>query len=242
MKVLFAMTFFLLAMSLAGQDADEIMLQVDANMSSKTRIVETKMTIKGRRASRTVISKSYSEGGDRSLTEYLAPDREKGTKMLKLENRLWIYNPSSDRTIQLSGHMLRQSVMGSDLSYEDMMEDRPLLEIYNASLVGEELIEDVKCWVVQLQAKEDDVSYAMRKTWIDQEKFVPLREQLFAKSGKLLKTTELSKVKKVDGRWFPTKMKYKDELKKGGGTDFEFISLEFDPKIPDHLLTKASLR
>jgi hypothetical protein len=41
--------------------------------------------------------------------------------MLRLENQLWIYSPSTDRNIQNSGHMLRQSVMGSDLSYEDML-------------------------------------------------------------------------------------------------------------------------
>ena len=54
--------------------------------------------------------------------------------MLKLDKRLWIYSPSTDRTIQLSGHLLRQSVMGSDLSYEDMMEERKLSEVYTAEI------------------------------------------------------------------------------------------------------------
>ena len=53
--------------------------------------------------------------------------------MLKLGNSFG-YSPSTDRTIQLSGHLLRQSVMGSDLSYEDMMEERKLSEIYTLIL------------------------------------------------------------------------------------------------------------
>ena len=88
-------------------------------MSSDTRYVKSQMVIHGPRSSRTIESESWAEGKS-AFTEYLAPAREKGTKMLKLEDKLWIFSPSTDRTIQISGHMLRQSVMGSDLSYEDI--------------------------------------------------------------------------------------------------------------------------
>ncbi|MCK5441921.1 MAG: outer membrane lipoprotein-sorting protein, partial [Maribacter sp.] len=101
--------------------AASIIKKVDENMSSDSRVTESQMIIHGRRKSRTVSSTGYSEGYEKSFTEYLSPAREKGTKMLKLDDRLWIYSPATDRVIQLSGHMLRQSVMGSDLSYEDMM-------------------------------------------------------------------------------------------------------------------------
>ncbi|MCK7490029.1 MAG: outer membrane lipoprotein-sorting protein [Anaerotruncus sp.] len=60
--------------------------------------------------------------------------------MLKLEDQLWTYTPASDRTILISGHMLRQSVMGSDLSYEDMMEDPRLASLYAATVAGEETL------------------------------------------------------------------------------------------------------
>ena len=56
--------------------------------------------------------------------------------MLKLNDKLWTYSPQTDRVIQISGHMLRQSVMGSDMSYNDMMEDRSLEEMYEAKLDG----------------------------------------------------------------------------------------------------------
>lgn len=237
--ILFFCTSFL---NIEAQDAEAILRKVDANMSSKSRVVESKMIIHGRRNSRTVVSKSYTEGDQNSMTEYLAPEREKGTKMLKLENRLWIYSPDTDRTIQLSGHMLRQSVMGSDLSYEDMMEDRELLDIYKAKVLDEVEINGRKYWVLELNARVEDVSYVKRKTWIDQERYVPHREELYAKSGQLLKTTELSDVKEIEGRWFPTKMIYKDELKKGNGTTFEFLDISFDADIPDHIFTKAVLK
>ena len=223
-------------------EALEIIEKVDANMVSKTSIVESKMVIQGRRKNRTVVSKGYAEGDNKSFTEYLAPAREKGTKMLKLKDKLWIYSPSTDRTIQLSGHMLRQSVMGSDLSYEDMMEDRELIDMYDAKVTGEETIEDRKAWVLELNAKVDDVSYAKRKMWIDQERFVPLKEDLFAKSGELLKRTKMSDFEETDGRWYPKKMNYKDMLKSGKGTDFIVLKIEFDPEIPAYIFSKASLK
>ncbi|GLR19478.1 outer membrane lipoprotein-sorting protein [Portibacter lacus] len=242
MKNILFLLFSLLVTSVFAQDATDIMQKVDANMASEARIVESKMTIHGRRNSRTVESRSYTEGNKNSMTEYLAPDRDKGTKMLKIEDRLWIYSPDTDRTVQLSGHMLRQSVMGSDLSYEDMMEDRELLDIYDAEIVGEEEIDGRNYWVIQLDAKVEDVNYVKRKTWIDQERYIPIKEEMYAKSGQLLKSTTLSNVKKIDGRWFPTKTIYKDELKNGSGTEFKIVNIKFNEKIPDYIFTKAVLK
>jgi len=223
-------------------DANNILEKVDKNMISDTKIVEADMIIYGRRNTRTVSSKGYSEGNDKSFTEYLAPEREKGTKMLKLENNLWIYSPSTDRTIQLSGHMLRQSVMGSDLSYEDMMEDRKLTEMYAAKVSAEEIIDGRKTWVLELKSIVDDVAYDSRKIWVDQERYVPLQEELFAKSGQLLKKTVLKDIKKIEGRWYPTKMNYKDMLKDGNGTDFDVKDIRFNADIPAYIFSKASLK
>lgn len=242
MKTFFALIISLFCVAPTPPDAAAILKKVDQNMSADSQIVESTMVIHGRRGSREVTSRGYSEGKLKSFTEYLAPEREKGTKMLKLEDKLWIYSPSSDRTIQLSGHMLRQSVMGSDLSYEDMMEDRKLLDMYTAKVIGEETLSGRKTWVLELNAKVEDVAYVKRKTWIDQERYVPLKEELFAKSGQLLKKTVMSNVSKIGGRWYPKSINYKDMLKNGKGTDFNINNIQFNPSIPAHIFSKASLK
>ena len=225
----------------AQPSGDEILDRIDANMSSDTRYVKSKMVIHGPRSSRTVESESWTDGTD-SFTEYLAPAREKGTKMLKLEDKLWIFSPSTDRTIQISGHMLRQSVMGSDLSYEDMMDDTKLTDKYDAVVVGSENFNETDCWIVEMTAKTEDVAYQMRKLWVDQSRYIPLKEELYAKSGKLLKKTELSNVTQHGSRWYPEKITFKDMLKKGAGTEFIVDEIIFDVEIPEHVLSKASLR
>ena len=162
--------------------------------------------------------------------------------MLKLEDELWILSPNSDRTIKISGHMLRQSLMGSDLSYEDMMDNAELLEDYDARVIGSEVIDERDCWIVELQAKTAEINYQTRKIWVDKIRYIPLKEELYAKSGKLLKKLELSEIRKIGNRWYPQKMVFKDMLKKGAGTEFIIDKIEFDTEIPEHIFTKASLR
>ncbi len=219
-----------------------ILKRVDENIGSDNKISIAEMVIHGRRGSRTVKSKSWLQGQDKSFTEYLAPAREKGTKMLKLGDQLWIYLPSTDRTIKISGHMMRQSVMGSDLSYEDMMEDQDLQKVYDAQVVAEEVILERPCWVLELTSKGGDIAYHSRKIWVDKERFVSLREDRFARSGKLLKTFEVKEISRIQNRWVPIRMVFKDVLKSGKGTEFILESIEFNAGIPEHVFTKASLR
>lgn len=243
-KIIILSAILLFAKLSFGQtlSAENILKKVDANMVSKNRIMEAKMIIHGQRNDREISSKSYSEGIEKSFTEYLSREREKGTKMLKMKNMLWIYTPATDRTIQLSGHLLRQSVMGSDLSYEDMMETRKLYEIYDAKILKQEKIDDRNTWLLELNAKVEDVTYVKSHIWIDTDKFVPLKQEFYAKSGQLLKRSTFSDIEKINGRWYPKKINYKDMLKNGKGTDFIMLKVSFDTNIPDYIFSKASLK
>ena len=234
----------LLVLSLPAQTptGEEILKRVDENQLAGNKIVISSMVIHGRRGDRTLKIKSWIQGEEKSFSEYLSPPREAGVKMLKLEDQLWTYYPSTDRTIKIAGHLLRQSVMGSDLSYEDMMEDPELVRMYEAEVVGEETYAERPCWVLQLTARTSDVAYQSRKVWVDRERYVPLREERFAKSGELLKTTEVKKVDFEQDRWIPMHLVFKDVLKKGEGTEFMIETIEFDAEIPDYIFSKAALR
>jgi negative regulator of sigma E activity len=123
-----------------------------------------------------------------------------------------------------------------------MMDDRKLTDVYSAKVAGNDVIDDRKMIVLELTAKVIDVAYYSRKVWIDAERFVPLREELFAKSGQLLKRTTLTDVKQIEGRWFPMTVIYKDMLKQGGGTEFKITAIKFNQKIPEYIFTKAALK
>ena len=244
MKGRHALALFLLPLRAAGQapDGDEILRKVDQNMFAETKIVESRMVIHGRRETRTVESRSWQRGTDESYTEFTAPAREKGTKMLKLKEMLWEYSPSTDRTIMISGHLLRQSVMGSDLSYEDMMDDPHLPNMYTATFASADTVGDRRCWVLNLAARKTDIAYDHRTVWVDRERYVLLKEDLYARSGKLLKTVLFREVMRVKNRWLAKSVLYRDVLKEGEGTEFFSDTVTLDAPIPDYLLSKASLR
>jgi len=240
--IIFFLSSFLFTQS-DQMSAIDIMKAIDKNLNADSRVITSKMVIKGRRNSRTIESKNWIVGTELAFTEYLSPPREAGTKMLKIGEKLYTYSPQTDRVIQISGHMLRQSVMGSDMSYNDMMEDRPIEQLYNATLEGSIKIDDRDHYIIALDAKVKGLSYPKRRSWVDKEYLLPTKEELYAKSGKLLKTASLHDIKKIDGRWFPSKFIYKDELKRNSrGTEWIINDIQFNKKIPDSRFSKALLR
>jgi outer membrane lipoprotein-sorting protein len=241
-KIIIPMLFLCFSVNAQTPSAKDIIERIDKNMSSESRIYTSKMVIHNKRNTRTVEAKSWSKGEKKSFSEYLSPPREQGTKMLKLEDQLWIFSPSTDRIIQISGHMLRQSVMGSDLSYEDMMEDPHLLNHYTGKVDTEEKLGERTCWVISLTAASTDVVYQTQKLWVDKDRYIPLKKELYAKSGMLLKKMELSDVIQIQGRWFPKKILFKDVLKEGEGTEFIIEDIQFNVDIPDYILSKAGLK
>ena len=240
--VLFFLSSFLFPKT-NQMNAENIIKAIDKNLNAESRIITSKMVVRGRRSSRTIKSKSWVVGTNLAFTEYLSPPREAGTKMLKLGEKLYTYSPQTDRVIQISGHMLRQSVMGSDMSYNDMMEDRPMEELYKATIEGSAKVDGRDHWIIVLDAKVKGLSYPKRRSWVDKEYLLPIKEELYAKSGKLLKTASLEGIKKIQGRWFPSKFVYKDELKRNSkGTEWIIDNIEFNKKIPDSRFSKALLR
>lgn len=223
-------------------DGNKILMSIDQNLSSENRYYSSTMIIHGRRTSITFKLKTWTAGTEKSFTEYLFPVREQGTKMLKLGDQLWIYSPDADRTIQISGHMLQQSVMGSDLSYEDLMEDSKLTNQYNAIITGEEIVDGHNCWIIELTALSPEITYYGRKLWVDQERDIPLREEMYAKSGTLLKKSQLSDIQRINDRWYPKKLIFKDMLKEGMGTELIIDEIEFNISIPEYVFLKANLK
>lgn len=226
--------------------AEDILKRIDKQMFTESAEVTATMVITNRRGRESrITSQSWTRGETTSLVEYLSPAREKGTKMLRLDDVLWMYTPQADRVIQISGHMLRQSVSGSDLSYEDMVDNGKLLEIYDAAVVGEDQFMERPCYVLRLRAKEgkDEVTYAQRKVWVDKTRYLPLKEERYAKNGTtLLKIFEIRDVMKIGDRWYPKEMFFKDVLANGQGTRYIIDDIKFDVDIPDYLFTKAALR
>ena len=230
--------FFSLFVTLAqAVTVDELLMHLDSNMTFDTRESTVRMTVtKGERV-KSYLMHSYGRGADESAMEYLEPARDKGTRMLKKNDELWMYLPSVEKTQKISGHMLRQGMMGSDMSYEDMMQASAWRKLYTGKIVGEEVQDGRKCWKVELLATSDTVSYPKRVSWIDQETYIPLRQELYALSGMLLKVWIMSDVKDFGGRKFPTRMTVEDKVQTGSKTEIVFEQMTFAVALEEEVFS-----
>ncbi|MBA7499525.1 hypothetical protein ES704_02269 [subsurface metagenome] len=231
----------LMAITAAELTAEEIINKRDDNEYFDTAQIEAEMIIVsgGRKIIKTMIALSDKKN---SLVEFTNP-QDRGTKFLKREGDLWMFFPDAEEIIKISGHMLNQGMMGSDFSYQDIMESDKLTDLYNFEVIREEEIEGRLCYVLEGIAKEGvKVSYYRRVNWIDKERFIGLKEELYTQSGRLLKETKVNEVQEIEGRWIPIDSVMENKLRKDTYTGFKIVQIDFNPEIPEGTFTLQNLR
>ncbi|MBM7555932.1 outer membrane lipoprotein-sorting protein [Halanaerobacter jeridensis] len=227
---------------IAAPSAAEIMEQVDEYQHLQSAKIESKMIItKGPRKMVKEMT-SYIKGADYGLTKFTNP-RDRGSKFLKRENNLWMFFPDAEDIVKISGHMLEQGMMGSDFSYQDLMESTKLADLYQFTIIGEEKVDGRSCYVIEgIKEEGKEASYYRRKEWVDKERFVLWREELYARSGRLLKELQTKKVEQLEGRWYPMYQIIDNKLKKNSQTVYEIKKIEFDLELPANTFSLQRLR
>ncbi|MBM4366757.1 MAG: outer membrane lipoprotein-sorting protein [Deltaproteobacteria bacterium] len=216
---------------------DEMLDHVDKNLTYDSRESSVRMTVVKSGTTKSYLMHSFGRGAEEMAMEYLEPARDKGTKMLKKNDELWMWLPSVEKTQKISGHMLRQGMMGSDMSYEDLMEQSTWRDAYTGTVVGEETLDGRKVWKVDLKAKDTTVSYPRRLIWVDQASYIPLKQELYALSGMLLKTWTMSDIRTVGDRQFAYKMVVEDKVQKNSRTEITFESVAFAVPLEEEVFS-----
>ena len=238
---LIILSLFIFSSSALAITAEEIINKRDDNEYLKQARVESTMIINnaGRELEKKMVSLIE---GDKALVRFTNP-MDRGTKFLKREDNLWMFFPDAEDVVKLSGHMLERGMMGSDFSYKDMMESEKLTELYNFELVGEVEYNGRPCYKIEAIKEEGaEVSYYKRIGWIDKERFIGLREELYAESGKLLKVAEVTEVEEIEGRWYPIRTIMENKLRENTSTTFIIDSIEFNPEISEGTFSLESLQ
>ena len=221
--------------------AEEIINMRDDNEYFDTAQMEADMIIvSGKRK----ITKTMTALTDKknSLAEF-TNSQDRGTKFLKIEGDLWMFFPDAEEIIKISGHMLNQGMMGSDFSYQDVMEADKLTDLYDFEIIKEEEFEGRPCYVLEGIAREGvKVSYYRRVSWIDKERFIGLKEELYAKSGRILKETKTNIIEEIEGRWVPTNSVMENKLRKNTYTEFTITQIKFNLEIPEETFSLQNLR
>ncbi|MDY6787575.1 MAG: outer membrane lipoprotein-sorting protein, partial [candidate division WOR-3 bacterium] len=141
------LVIMIIALPVFALTAEEIINKRDNNEYIETARIESRMIIQS--GSRTIEKEMiiYADG-ENVLMEFTNP-RDRGTKFLKRGDDLWMFFPDAEDLVKISGHMLKQGMMGSDFSYQDMMESDKLTDLYGFELMGEEELNGRMCYVLE---------------------------------------------------------------------------------------------
>jgi len=220
--------------------ADELLAKLDFNESFKSIRYSGRMEITIDGETRVKDLTAVAMGSDKALAEFTNPE-DRGTRFLKIGKDLWMYFPKEQGTVKISGHLLKEGMMGSDVSYEDALESSDYKAKYTARITGSDVIDGHKTWILELKAKVPTASYDRRVMWIDAERFVQLKEEMYAKSGKLLKTSSTLAVQRIGDRWYASTVVMESKLRKNTKTTFAMEKVELDVPLDPNQFTMAAL-
>jgi outer membrane lipoprotein-sorting protein len=242
----FAFLFVSVAALMYGQDpsASELLRRVDDNEIYATIEYEGEMIIEYRNRRFVKTMKAWARENSDSFIEFSNPE-DRGTRYLKKDGRLYVYSPDTEEVMLISGHMLKESMMGSDMSYEDTIENEKLVSRYDPVISGSGAWNlggvNRDCWVLDLAAKRRTESYPRQKLWIDKETGDCLHYELFALSGAKLKEYNLLRVEVIAGHRFPVEIEIRDLLRKNSRTTMIMRNVVLDRPIADSVFSQRNL-
>lgn len=232
----------ILANSLSAQtpSAVELLNRIDNNEIYSTIEYEGDMIIEYQNRRYVKTMRAWARGNTDSFIEFINPE-DRGTKYLKKGGRLYVYSPDTEEVMLISGHMLKESMMGSDLSYEDTIENETLSARYTPTLIGSASWGGKDCWILDLKAKKRSESYPQQKLWIDKQSGDCLHYELFALSGVKVKEYTLLKVEVIGTKRFPVESEMRDLLRKNSKTSFIMRKIKLDQPIADSVFSQRNL-
>jgi len=220
----------------ASLSVDEIVDKYEANQKFESLVTEAKIEITDRLGvSIQNVLVSKNKVGDTLIEITSGPDR--GQKVLRRDESIYLYYPDADQVIRLQGTALKDSFMGSDFSYEDLSGDDTIRGSYDIEL-KEELDSS---YVLSLTAKTRQIAYQKEELIIDKKTFVCTKAILMGTNGRALRSMESSDIKEINGYYFAMKTVMTDLLKKEGNTVFELEEVEVNPVLQPSLFTKENL-
>jgi outer membrane lipoprotein-sorting protein len=227
--------------SLAALNGDEILAKADAVFEAQSSKMDTTMTTMGvkgveKSSQMVVYVKKDVKGKNRTLIRYLSPAADKGVGFLSLgsADQIWMYLPKVEKLVRIAGSMIKQSMMNSDFSYEDLMDRSNFGDYYSAQRLEDETLDNENCYVLELKAKKGSAHYRLAKLWVREESFIPAKEEFYSGSGKLTKVATQTGLRTMDGRLIPTKITFKDLGQKDHQTVLTFDNASFNKEIPEN--------
>lgn len=173
---------------------------------------------------------------EKALYLFLQPEVDKGQGFLMSEDNAWAYDPSSRKFSHFS---LKENIGDSDANNNDVRATS-YVEDYSVVTLEEGKLGKIDTYILTLEANNNEVATPKLKIWVRKDKTLPLKQEEYSLSDRLVRTIIIPKWTTVGGKFLAKQTLVIDNLKEGEKTQMSASDIS-NAQIPDDVFTKAYL-
>jgi len=188
-----------------------------------------------------------------SITIILEPASEKGIGMLtytydasEQDNETWLYLSALGKVKRIASGRNEEnteptSVFGSEISTED--QETGKLDHYTYKILQRGNYKGRPVAVIESVPTVEGIKhtrYGKLRTWVDSERFISLKIQMFDKHGNAIKHVLAAKVEQINGIWLARSVTFKN-LVSQRLTNMNIKTINFGLNIDAKFLTQRAL-
>lgn len=192
----------------------------------------------------TMLRKDVAAGSEQRYFMYFhAPADVKGTTFLvwkypARDDDRWIFIPALKLVRRIAASDKRSSFVGSDFTYEDVSGRDVADESHK--LLRTENLGGRPCHVLESRPV-GSADYAWRLSWVDSERWIPLKEETFDARGNKNRVFSADRVEQIGGYFTVTK-RTMHNLQTSHRTVVTFDKVVYDQGLSDDSFTERALR
>lgn len=185
---------------------------------------------------------AWTEGDKLSLVRVTEPKRDAGNGTLVMDQKMWTYSPKINRIIKVPSSMMNQSWMGSDFSNKDISKSTDVIDQYDHSLLGSEMIDGHRVYTIESIPHEDAAVVWGKEVFTIRDDYIMLRQEFWDQDDILVKQMDATEIAEMDGRTVATRLRmYKLETP-DEWTEMVVSTVDFDVELAANLFTLSNLR
>ena len=190
----------------------------------------------------------------KSIAIILEPASEKGIGMLSYsyddsdrDNETWLYLSALGKVKRISvrnsddEETESASIFGTEMTTED--QETGKLDDYTYELLDQGTFRGREVVVIESTPKPHRLSkssYGKTQSWIDTERFISLKVQMFDKYNNPIKKLEVGKVEKINNVWMGRSLTFFNTVS-NRLTNMKLEAINFDMDINEDFLTQRAL-
>lgn len=247
-----AIVFLLFAGLLSAQEMTglDIMLNVYNRPTGDDMTANLTMTLENSRGDQRIreIKQFLKDMGnmDKKIMFFMSPADVKNTSFMNWsyddENKSddqWIYLPALKKVKRISSDSKSDYFMGSDFTYDDLGDRHPSQDTH--TILKEETIDGVECYVVESIPKDDEYMYSRTVTWVVKDKWIELKKEFYDEDDEFLKRLASKEYKEFGDVIIITNVTMKNE-QKNHKTEMKLSDVKINTGITDRQFTERMMK